>query len=160
MSYYPNIEFNIPFPANTDGTVSRFPAMGYYYSNSNSFPSINSSEYASLKSPGGSVQGRNFYSFLYLKGAAYKEGQVGDPVSGYTCKFCLDSVYSPLTTTSLSQRSNDAVATNIFPTITNAPENAYISYTIRVGAGSIRFLLQTQGTSIKPFHTKGIYLFI
>ena len=158
MAYYSNIEFSIPVPATNDGSTTRFPTVGFFYGNSSASPNLNIAEYARLRSPAGEATGRNIYSFLMLRGVVLKEG-IGAPCSGFQSKFCLDDVYSSVTSTTFPVKSTDTYAYRAFPTVTSDPENILISYAVRL-AGSIRFQLATNGTIFKPLSVKGTYLFV
>lgn len=158
MSYYSNIEFSIPSPALSDGTIPRFPTVGYFYGNSSESPSVNIAEYARIKSPAGESTGRDIYSFLMLKGVVFKDDE-GTPCSGFQCKFCLDEVYSSLISSTTPVKSSDSYAYRAFPIVTSDSNNILISYVIRAN-GSIRLQLALNGTLFKPLSVKGTYLFV
>lgn len=135
MSYYDNVEFQIPLPASDNGENSQFPAMGQFTGKSTD-PSQSSpinSPSALLTPPSGLPNNeRGPYNYTYIKGIVYYGGGslVAQP---FEIRNFHDYPYSPTISNLLQISNGDVDAFEDYTNLTDSNnENALLISQVRL----------------------------
>ncbi len=168
MSYYDNVEFQIPLPALDDGSNSSFPAMGQFtgkgFIETGQF--VEGLASARLTPPSGpSNDSRGPYNYSHIKGVVYYDVIMSQP---FEIRNFHDYPYSPFLEDTIDVSNGDTSAFEDYTNLVDSNnENALIITQVKL-THITRKLIITGYTSLgivlvnnnAIFNIKGTYLFI